>query len=111
MLKKEYRINKKKEYNNIYKKGKKIPGRYMVVFIIAGDKACSRYGFVASKKVGNAVHRNRAKRRLRTIVYRNMSDIKDSVDVVIVARPAINEASLDEVNNEYIRVMRKAGLC
>jgi len=111
MLNKEYRINTKKEYNNIYKKGKKIPGRYMVVFIVPGDKAYSRYGFVASKKVGNAVHRNRAKRRLRTIVYSNMSYIKDSVDIVIVARPAVNEASLDEVNTEYIRIMRKAGLC
>ncbi len=111
MLNKEHRINKKKEYNNIYKKGKKIPGKYMVVFIIKSEREYSRYGFVTSKKVGNAVKRNRAKRRLRTVIYRNMSDIKDSVDVVIVARTAINEASWDDLNSEYIRVMRKAGLC
>ncbi len=111
MLNKEYRINKKKEYNNIYKKGKKIPGKYMVLFITNGEREHGRYGIVTSKKVGNAVQRNRAKRRLREVVYRNMNNIKGSIDVVIVARPAIRAASFDEVNNEYIRVMRKAGLC
>ncbi len=111
MLKKEYRINKKKEYNNIYKKGKKIPGKHMVVFVSIGEKEYSRYGIVASKKVGQAVERNRAKRRLRTVIYRSMSNIKDSVDVVIVLRAAAKEASWNDLNNEYIRIMRKAGLC
>lgn len=111
MLNKDYRINKKKDYNNIYQKGKKIPGKYMVVFMITGEGEHSRFGIVASKKVGNAVNRNRAKRRLRTVIYRNMSNVKDRMDVVIIARPAINEVSWEELNKEYMRVMRKAGLC
>lgn len=111
MLNKDYRINKKKEYNNIYKKGKKIPGKYMVVFVIGAEGENSRYGIVASKKVGHAVQRNLAKRRLRTVIYQNIGEIKEKVDVVVIARPAIKEASWDQLNSDYRRVMRRAGLC
>lgn len=111
MLNKDYRINKKKEYNNIYEKGKKIPGKYMVVFIIGSEGKNSRYGIVASKKVGHAVQRNLAKRRLRTVIYQNIGEIKEKVDVVIIARPAIKEASWDQLKSDYRRVMRRAGLC
>lgn len=111
MLNKDYRINRKKEYNNIYKKGKKIPGKYMVVFIVGSEGENSRYGVVTSKKVGNAVQRNLAKRRLRNVIHRNIGEIKDKVDVVVVARPAIKEASWEDVQNDYRRVMRRAGLC
>jgi ribonuclease P protein component len=111
MLKKDYRINKKKEYNNIYKKGKKIPGKYMVIFIIRTEDRNSRFGFVTSKKVGNAVQRNLAKRRLRSIVYHTMNEIKDHADIVIVARPAIKEASWEQIKIDYKRGMRRAGLC
>jgi ribonuclease P protein component len=111
MLNKDYRINKKKDYNNIYDKGKKIPGKYMVVFIAASQCEHSRFGIVASKKVGHAVERNLAKRRLRTVIYQNMGEIKDKIDVIVVARPAIKNAGWDQVNDDYRRIMRRAGLC
>jgi len=111
MLNKENRINKKKDYNNIYKKGKKILGRYMVLFIIKGEGSKNRYGFVTSKKIGNAVSRNRAKRRIRMVVKGNMKYVQDRFDVIIVARKSINEVSYSDLNRDYLSAMRKAGIC
>lgn len=48
------------------RKGAKVAGRYMVVYRIQAQEL--RAGFIVSKKVGNAVTRNRVKRRLREIV-------------------------------------------
>ena len=46
-----------------------------------------RVGFTASKRVGNAVHRNRAKRRLRALVHQYMQAMaRDDVDYVFIAR-------------------------
>ena len=57
------------------------------------------------------MERNLAKRRLRTVIYQNMGEIKDKVDVIVVARPAIKNAGWDQVNDDYRRIMRRAGLC
>ncbi|NLO22166.1 MAG: ribonuclease P protein component [Syntrophomonadaceae bacterium] len=82
-----------------------------MVFIIGSEAKNSRYGIVTSKKVGNAVYRNQAKRRLRTVIYQNIGEIKEKVDVVVIARPTIKQASWDQVNSDYRKVMRRAGLC
>lgn len=48
-----------------------------------------RIGFTASRKVGNAVARNRAKRRLRALADLTMSDLETTLDYVLVARPEV----------------------
>ena len=54
--------------------------------LTAGADLCLRIGFTASRKVGNAVARNRAKRRLRTLVDRLMADADPALDYVFVGR-------------------------
>lgn len=111
MLSKEKRINKGRDYNNIFKNGKKIPGRYIIVFITKNSLGRNRCGIVTSKKVGNAVVRNRAKRQLRSIVNNGWEKIKDGHDIVIVARQNINGAVFDLLVRDFYIVMRKADLC
>lgn len=110
MLNKKYRINKKKDYNNIYRTGKKLPGKYMVMLLASSEKGSNRYGIIASKKVGNAVKRNRAKRRIRSIINEHRNELKNNYDVVIIARPLINNASYKVIDHEFMRMMKKAGL-
>ncbi len=54
-----------------------------------------RVGVVAGRKVGHAVHRNRAKRRLREAASR--TDLRPGTDYVMVAMPGINDASFDDI--------------
>lgn len=110
MLNKELRISSSKEYNNIYQNGKKIQGRYIIVFFQKGGTKFSRFGIVTSKKIGNAVVRNRVKRRLRAIVHDNLDKICGSYNIVIVARYNISNAAYENLEQDFFKVMKKAGL-
>ena len=59
MLKKEI-LRKNEDFSVVYKKGKSVPDRFVVVFYKKNDLRYNRISFLASKKVGNSVQRNRA---------------------------------------------------
>jgi len=111
MINKEYRINKKKDYHNIYKHGKKTHGKYIIVFIKENKFPYNRFGIVTSKKVGNAVTRNRAKRQLRAVIAKNMDKINVHYDIVIVTRYNIKNILFAIIEKDFLFVMRKASLC
>ena len=66
-------IRKKSDFDNIYKKGNSVGDRYIVLFWRKNHLAYNRTAFLASKKVGNSVKRNRA-RRLMKEGYRYLCD-------------------------------------
>lgn len=110
MLAKGFRISESRDYNNIYKNGKKVPGRYIIVYILDNELGFNRYGVVTSKKVGNAVIRNKIKRQIRSIIKNNLNNIKASHDIVIVARHKISGVEYDLLNKDFMVVMRKSDL-
>ncbi|CFX25171.1 Ribonuclease P [Syntrophomonas zehnderi OL-4] len=110
MLDKKHRINKKAEYNYIYKNGKKIQGRYIIVFIASNTLEYSRFGIVSSKKTGNAVVRNRAKRQLRAIIHNNLNKINGGYDTVIITRYNITQADFKLMEKDLLSIFKKARL-
>lgn len=60
-----------------------------------------------SKKVGTAVKRNRVRRRLKEIFRSSADDLPGGLDFVISARRAAAEASFEELNEEFLRSLRK----
>lgn len=82
-------LNKNKDFLFLYRKGKSVVGRYAVIYVRPNKKPYNRLGITAGKKVGNAVHRNRAKRIIRQAYRENEKDIPLGLDIVIVARASI----------------------
>lgn len=91
-----------------YRRGVCVAQRYTVVYIRPNGRNMLRLGITAGKKIGNAVHRNRAKRLIRQAVRELAPRLPVGVDVVIVARTAIYEAKSQQVRAELEqRALRK----
>ena len=82
----------------------------MVLWVRRGPGACNRLGVVASRKVGGAVARTRAKRRLREVFRQHRYKLVKDVDVVLVGRRAILKATHAEAEGEFLKLAAKANL-
>ncbi|MFT5836059.1 MAG: ribonuclease P protein component [Sulfurimonas sp.] len=78
----------------------------MVLFYLP-TKTIHKVGFTATKKIGNAVKRNRAKRRLRALFCENSSQLQDGT-YIFVAKLSINEISHEELKNDFKKVLHKS---
>jgi len=99
------RIQTTKEFNVVYKHGTKTCHTpYFVLFF----KKSTEYtvGFVASKKIGNAVHRNRAKRLMRAHFIENI-DLLSSGSYVLVAKPNLLKQDYLETKKTYLQTLKK----
>lgn len=110
MLGREFRITASRDYNNIYKNGKKIPGRFIILYVMNNQLERNRYGIVTSSKVGKAVVRNRVKRRLRDLVRRMDPALKPGHDLVLVVRHHAGSAEYEQLAKDLSIVIRKAQL-
>lgn len=107
MLQKQYRMHKSSEYKRVFANGKSYTSKHVVIYLFRGQ---TRYGFIASKKIGGSVKRNRAKRLMREIVRLNLDKIKKDFQIIFIARTAIVNASFAEVKKSIFYVLRKAGV-
>jgi ribonuclease P protein component len=105
-------LKKPWQFRQVYRNGKKIDCKYAVLFYYrTGEPSEPRFGFVASKRVGNAVCRSRAKRLLRLAAGRTEGLLKhNDVWVVLVARTAILNTKSGDFTREVERTLRDEGL-
>ena len=100
----ELTLRKQRDFSRVYKKGSSRGSKYLVVLYRENRLGYTRTAFVASKKVGNAVTRNRA-RRLMKEAYRSMENgVAKGYDIIFVARNTIEGCAEAEVE----KVMRAA---
>ena len=86
-------------------------GRHLVAYahIVAGEP--SRAGIIASRKVGDAVRRNRAKRRLRSLVRALWPRVRpDGWQVVLIALPDVPTVDFGQLTSDVTRLMQNLGV-
>ena len=71
------------------------------------EENIARFGFTASKKVGNAIARNKAKRRLRSLVRELEANVDQSLDFVLVARHSTVDYDFAKLTSETERAFKK----
>lgn len=109
-LSRAQRLTRTADFRSIFANGRRYVGRYMVLWARASEAGSLRLGVVSSRKVGGAVSRNRARRRLREAWRLNRHHLSGKVDVVLVARRAVVRATAFEVESELRELCRRAGL-
>lgn len=84
-------LKNNREFQNIYNNGKKCFGYYSLIFFIENNLEYSRFGFVASKKIGKAFCRNRIKRLFREYIKQNIDKIFKNYDIIIIGKKTFGE--------------------
>lgn len=103
-------LKKNHEFRRMYAKGESAVTPYMVVYAMRSRQECRRVGFTVSTKLGGAVVRNRARRRLREIYRLNSDRLKSGVDIIIVARARCLSGDFGEMSEAFVRACGRLGL-
>jgi ribonuclease P protein component len=93
------RIRRRPEFERIYSEGARIHGRFMTLFVLANGGTAPRFGVAATKKLGSAVERNRAKRLSREVFRRHK--MAAGLDIVIVPRREMLDAPFSSLEADY----------
>jgi ribonuclease P protein component len=98
-------VRKRADFELIYKTGFKRSGRLMTMFTRERETGPARLGIAATRKMGAAVERNRAKRLVRELFRHNKP--VTAVDVVVVPRREILAAPYDRIELEFRSLMAR----
>ena len=82
-LPRSHRLTRREDFQRLYENGRKYVHRLAVFYVLPSET--KRVGLTVSKRVGNAVQRNRVKRRLREALRRRLPELPQ-VEMVVVAR-------------------------
>jgi ribonuclease P protein component len=102
------RIRRRKEYLAIYEHGTRLSGSLMTVFVRVNTLGVARLGIAATRKIGSAVQRNRAKRRVREL-YRQHK-IVGGIDVVVIPRRELINAPTARIEADFRAIAKRRGV-
>lgn len=106
-MEKAYRIKKNNDFQLIYKKGKSVANRQFVVYTAQNELEHFRLGISVSKKLGNAVLRNRIKRAIRENFKVHKADIQ-AYDIIVIARQPAKTMTVLEIQKSLEHVLKIA---
>lgn len=108
-MKKTFRIKKDSEFQSVFKGGKSFANRQFVVYMYKNElNVPFRIGLSVSKKVGNAVTRNRIKRYVRQSFTELKAEILPGYDFIVIARQPAADMNGNEVKKSLIHVLKRA---
>ena len=103
-------LKKNYEFRRMYQRGNSAAGGALVIYCRKNPHGKSRLGLTASTKLGNAVKRNRVRRRMRELYRLNLDRVRPGFDMILVARGRTLYASWGELNALFARLCKKLGI-
>ena len=109
-LKRCFSLKRNKQFRQVYRKGKSVACRELVLIYAKNRSDMVHVGFSVGKKLGNSVVRNRVKRRLREAFRPNLPLLLPGFDLIVIARDPARDAPFYSLADSLRYLLRKAGL-
>jgi ribonuclease P protein component len=100
-------IKDQKTFNDIIKNGHFKKNNLLVIYNKEREDSNIKYGIAISNKVGNAVIRNRIKRRIRFIIDNNRNLFKNGNNYIIMIRKSCQEANYQKLEEALVSLIEK----
>ena len=106
MLARELRLTRKADFDAVIAAGRWWVSPFLNLRTFPNGLEFYRFGFSVSKAVGNAVVRNRVKRRLRAVVQ--TTEVVSGFDVVVSAKPSSADVSFQRLKGDFLALLERA---
>ena len=101
------RVRRRDEYQKVFELSLRVKGRFATVLVGPSETGTARLGIVASRKLGDAVRRNRAKRLIREIFRRTVLPSGKGLDVVVIPRRELFDAAYSSLEADLRATIRR----
>ena len=99
------RVRRRPEFLANYERGSRSSSRLMTIFVLANGGTTARLGIAATRKLGNAVERNRAKRLVREAFRRHKPLV--GLDIIIIPKREMLVADYQDVAADYCAILMR----
>ena len=110
ILRREYSLRRNKEFRYVYRRGKSVSDKYFVLIYVKTKTPHLKVGFSVSKKLGNAVSRNKIKRRMKEAFFSMLNDVSKKSLIVFVPRECAKNLEYTSILESLSKLLGKAGL-
>ncbi len=107
-MQRRFRLTGDKQFSRIRGEGESAANRFLVIRFLSNGLDRSRIGFLVSRRIGNAVARNKVRRRLREAV--RLAPVKPGWDAVFIARKGAERAEYHELKRATDNLLRRTHL-
>lgn len=104
------KLSGKIEFKKVFLEGKKIEGKNLVVFIIENNFKFNRSGLIVKKEIGNAVVRNKIKRRIKEAYRQINRKLFQGYDIIIRAKKSVISSEYFELYSELENLFHKENI-
>lgn len=109
-MKKENRLRKNMEFKKVYKSGKNYWNRNLIVYVRRNGTDKTRIGISITKKVGDAVVRNKLKRRIREVSRVYLPNLRKGYDLIFIPKKNAVDLSFAELESAIMHIYRISGI-
>ncbi len=105
------KLHSSADFNKVLKNGKRLKTVFVSICVLKrkDNNEIRRLGLITSKKVGSAVCRNRAKRRLREIFRTNKHKLTPGLDIIFILKPQITSIGYSKLKTAVLDCLKSAG--
>ena len=110
MLKRANRLRKSYQFSYVYKAGSHFSGKAVTIYCTTSKTKSVKVGFAVTKKIGHAVERNLFRSRLREIMRKQLPNLKQNYNIIVVAKEQIVNFEFKFIESEIVNLLKKADL-